>query len=107
MDRLLPYMLVAVVAGFFGVRRWMRSPAGAFVWDRTKLKLPIAGKIIRKATMARFARSFALASRSGHRIVWIILGGHHHARQTKVATTNRSCIKAGINRRLTHPRALE
>jgi MSHA biogenesis protein MshG len=64
-----PYMLVAVVAGFFGVRRWMRSPAGAFVWDRTKLKLPIAGKIIRKATMARFARSFALASRSGVPIV--------------------------------------
>jgi MSHA biogenesis protein MshG len=29
------------------------------------LRVPIAGKIVLKATLARFARSFALASRSG------------------------------------------
>jgi MSHA biogenesis protein MshG len=29
------------------------------------LRIPIAGKIVRKATLARFARSFALALRSG------------------------------------------
>lgn len=34
-------------------------------WDRVKLKLPVAGKIIHKGTMARFARSYALAMKSG------------------------------------------
>jgi MSHA biogenesis protein MshG len=33
------------------------------------LRIPIAGKIIHKATMARFARSFSLSSRSGVPIV--------------------------------------
>jgi MSHA biogenesis protein MshG len=33
------------------------------------MRLPIAGKIIKKATLARFARSFALAARSGVPIV--------------------------------------
>ena len=35
------------------------------MWDRTKLRFPIAGKILVKATLARFARSFALSVRSG------------------------------------------
>ncbi|MET0265393.1 MAG: type II secretion system F family protein, partial [Duganella sp.] len=34
-----------------------------------KLRIPVAGKIILKATLARFARSFALSSRSGVPIV--------------------------------------
>lgn len=34
-------------------------------WDRLKLRIPVAGKIIQKATLARFARSFSLAFRSG------------------------------------------
>ncbi len=41
------------------------TPAGRYRWDRFKLRIPIAGKIILKATLARFARSFALAIRSG------------------------------------------
>ena len=38
---------------------------GRYNWDRFKLRVPIAGKIVLKATLARFARSFALAIRSG------------------------------------------
>jgi len=60
-----PAMLVTLVAVFFGFRFWSRSPAGKPKWDEVKLKIPIAGKIVLKATLARFARSFALASRSG------------------------------------------
>ena len=56
---------VAVAA----VRAWLRSPEGRYRWDRAKLSLPIAGPIIRKATLARFARSYALAARSGVPIV--------------------------------------
>lgn len=58
-----------VVAGFIGAglawRNWIATPSGRYTWDRFKLRLPIAGNIVLKATLARFARSFALASSSG------------------------------------------
>jgi MSHA biogenesis protein MshG len=60
------YALLAGVLGLiFAFRSWIATAAGGKTWDRVKLKIPIAGKIVRKATLARFARSFALASRSG------------------------------------------
>jgi MSHA biogenesis protein MshG len=63
------FMLMAVVAGVFVFRAWVKTSEGRYQWDAFKLKLPIAGKIVRKATMARFARGFALAARSGVPIV--------------------------------------
>ena len=60
-----PYLLAALVAAFFGVRAWINTAAGRMAWDRFKLRIPIAGAIIQKATLARFARSFSLAFRSG------------------------------------------
>jgi MSHA biogenesis protein MshG len=53
----------------FGARAWLGTVKGRYAWDRYKIKFPIAGKIIMKGTMARFARSFALSSRSGVPIV--------------------------------------
>jgi MSHA biogenesis protein MshG len=60
-----PYLIVAGVGTFFLFRSYVATTAGKFKWDSFKLKTPLAGKIIHKATMARFARSFALASKSG------------------------------------------
>ena len=58
-----------VVAGGIGAamawRNWTATTNGRYTWDRFKLRLPIAGDIVLKATLARFARSFALASSSG------------------------------------------
>ena len=56
--------LGAVIA-FFGVRQWIATPAGRTHWDRLHLSLPLAGPIVRKATLARFARSLSLALKSG------------------------------------------
>jgi MSHA biogenesis protein MshG len=56
-------------AAGLALRAWVRTPEGRLRWDRWKLTLPIAGKIVHKATMARFARSFALSSKSGVPIV--------------------------------------
>ncbi|KAF0163011.1 MAG: MSHA bioproteinis protein MshG [Rhodocyclaceae bacterium] len=64
-----PALLLGIVAGFFGFKAWVKTPRGRYTWDRIKLKIPIAGKIVRKATLARFAASFALASRSGVPII--------------------------------------
>ena len=58
-------LALGAVAGFFALRRWIATPAGRLAWDRLGLRLPLAGKIVQKATLARFARSFALALRSG------------------------------------------
>lgn len=60
-----PLLLAAGVGAAWGVRAYVATPEGRYKWDRLKLRLPIAGPIIMKATLARFARSFAMASRSG------------------------------------------
>jgi MSHA biogenesis protein MshG len=60
-----PLLLALMVAMFYGVRAYVRTPEGRYRWDSRKLKLPIVGDIILKATLARFARSFALSSQSG------------------------------------------
>ena len=62
-------MLGGIIAAFFGFRAWVATKVGRYQWDRIKLDLPIAGKIVRKATLARFSRSFALAMRSGVPII--------------------------------------
>lgn len=60
-----PYMLVASVGGVFAFRSWVGTHAGRYQWESIALRFPIAGKIIHKAALARFARSFALGTRSG------------------------------------------
>lgn len=60
-----PYMLAALAAGVFAFRRWVATVDGRHRWDRLLLRLPVAGKIVRKAALARFARSFALGAKSG------------------------------------------
>jgi len=64
-----PYLLAGAAGAVFGFRAWTKTESGRHLWDRTKLRLPIAGKIARKATLARFARSFALALKSGVPVV--------------------------------------
>ncbi|MBT9455160.1 MAG: type II secretion system F family protein [Burkholderiaceae bacterium] len=60
-----PMLVAAGIGLVVVVRGVLASPEGRYRWDRLKLRLPIAGPIVLKATLARFARSFALASSSG------------------------------------------
>ncbi|MRR52139.1 MAG: type II secretion system F family protein, partial [Rhodocyclaceae bacterium] len=62
-------ILGAMAAAGIAFKSWIGTRAGRYRWDKIKLRIPIAGKIVRKATLARFARSFALASRSGVPII--------------------------------------
>jgi len=63
-------LLVAVMIGaVVGFRAWIKTTDGHYKWDRYKFSLPIAGPIIKKATLARFARSLALSFKSGIPIV--------------------------------------
>ena len=60
-----PVLLAALFGASVLVRGYLKTPNGRYKWDSRKLKLPIIGEIILKATLARFARSFALSSQSG------------------------------------------
>ena len=63
-------LLLAVgVGAYMAFRYYIGTEHGGYSWDKTKLRFPIAGKIILKGTLARFARSFALASKSGVPII--------------------------------------
>jgi len=64
-----PAMLVALVAGVFGAQMYVGTEQGRYQWDRWKLRLPLAGPIILRATLARFARGMALAIHAGVPIV--------------------------------------
>lgn len=63
------YMLAFLAIAIVGFRFYIATPAGRYNWDRFKLRLPLVGDIVTKGTMARFARSFALSSKSGVPIV--------------------------------------
>lgn len=63
-------LLLAVIAGAaVAFRMYIGTPKGRFHWDKVKLRIPIVGKILLKGALARFARSFALSSKSGVPIV--------------------------------------
>ena len=64
-----PLMLAAIIAAAFGFKTTIATANGRYQWDKLKLRFPIVGTIILKGTMARFARSFALSSKSGVPIV--------------------------------------
>ena len=64
-----PLLLTAVVAAIIGFRFYIQTPAGKYNWDKFKLHIPVVGDIVKKATLARFARSLALAIKSGVPIV--------------------------------------
>lgn len=64
-----PWLLGMVVMAVVGFRVWVRTEAGGYRWDKIKLAIPIAGKIIHKATLARFARGLAMSYASGVPIV--------------------------------------
>lgn len=53
----------AAVVG--GAWYYLSTPQGAIVWGQKKLKMPVIGSIIDRASMARYARSFSLMLRAG------------------------------------------
>ena len=57
---------VALVAGG---RMYVRSEDGRYAWHKLLLRLPLIGKILYRAALARFSRLFALVQSSGIPIV--------------------------------------
>jgi general secretion pathway protein F len=55
-------LLGAAIAGAVG---FFRSPQGALLWDRWKLRLPLMGGVFRSAALSRFARTLGTLVKSG------------------------------------------
>jgi type IV pilus assembly protein PilC len=60
-----PLFVILGVGGFFGFRKWARSPSGKPKWDAFKLRVPVFGALTKKAALARFSRTLAALTRSG------------------------------------------
>lgn len=58
-------LVAAAAAGWVALRAWLKTERGHLEWDRRKLGVPVIGSILLRATLARFARAFSMASRSG------------------------------------------
>jgi type II secretory pathway component PulF len=60
------FVLLAVgLAGYWGVRTYIRTGSGQWNWDNLKIKLPVFGPIFLKTALSRFARVFGNLTRSG------------------------------------------
>jgi len=67
-----PLMIVGAVALVVGARFYLRGKERRYRWDELKLRLPVIGSLVHKATLARFSRSFALSAKSGVPIVQVL-----------------------------------
>ncbi|MFH1077919.1 MAG: type II secretion system F family protein [Patescibacteria group bacterium] len=60
------WLILLVIAGvMFGVRAWVKTPGGRFMWDKMKMKIPIFGGLFQRIYVVRFARSLSTLSRGG------------------------------------------
>jgi len=60
------WMVLLVLVGIIiAAYRWNKTPSGRRFFDTVKIRMPIFGKLFLKASLAKFARTFATLMRSG------------------------------------------
>jgi len=91
-----PWLLLGVGAAAAGGWRYVRTPQGADVLDRAKLRLPLIGPVFYAAALGRFARTLGTLVKSGVsllpslKIVESTIGNRSLARQiARVAEETR------------------
>jgi general secretion pathway protein F len=58
-------ILIVVAAAVGGLWKYVRTPKGALMLDRVKLRLPLMGSLFRAAALGRFARTLGTLAKSG------------------------------------------
>jgi type IV pilus assembly protein PilC len=61
----LPFIVAALVGGYFGGRYALKTRKGRTAFDGTLLKLPVLGPVLRKVVVARFTRTMGTLLGSG------------------------------------------
>jgi general secretion pathway protein F len=59
------WLLVAIGVGVYTLRNALKRPGPKSAWDRTVLRLPLFGRIVRGIDTARFASTLAMLSEAG------------------------------------------
>jgi type IV pilus assembly protein PilC len=67
--RFAPVILVGIPLAFLGGRTALRAPRTRLVMERLKYRLPLAGKLLQKFSVAEFARTLATLLQGGIPIV--------------------------------------
>jgi MSHA biogenesis protein MshG len=58
-------MLLVAAGAFFTARAYVATDAGRYTWHRAKLRLPVVGKLMREAILARVTRSLSICLSAG------------------------------------------
>ncbi len=104
------WMLVLLLITVLGLRWYVGTEQGRYQWDRYKLRIPIAGDIIKRAVLGRFARAFAMATAAGVPLLQTLtvlskavdnefIGGHIAAMRNGIErgdTLTRTAVATGM-----------
>ncbi|HEX7061736.1 MAG TPA: type II secretion system F family protein [Woeseiaceae bacterium] len=87
----------AVAAAVLGFRMYVGTVDGRYGWDRFRLRVPVLGPVILKATLARVCRSLALALESGVPMVQAV-GIIARATGNEYVTARLLALREGMER---------
>jgi type II secretory pathway component PulF len=59
------FLLLGSGAALLGLKKYLYSPSGKFVWDRWKTRIPLLGPLFLKISLSRFTYMFVMLNRSG------------------------------------------
>jgi type II secretory pathway component PulF len=77
-------ILVVVALGILWVS-YIQTPSGRLVWDRMKLRFPLVGALLRKASILRFAQTLGTLLRGGVPILVSLKLVQEHAENSVLA----------------------
>lgn len=63
------WLAIGFIGAVVGARMYVQTPDGRYRWDGLKLRFPIIGGIIFRASLGRFARALSMTMRSGVPVV--------------------------------------
>ncbi|MBN1552805.1 type II secretion system inner membrane protein GspF [bacterium] len=59
------FVIGGLLLVYFAINQYLKTDEGRLKWDKFKLKMPVAGQLIQKIEIARFARTLGTLVRSG------------------------------------------
>lgn len=83
-------VLLAMMAGFVLFRSAIATERGREIYDRTSLRLPVIGRIVRVVSIARFSRTLSTLLSSGVSIVKALEISQHVTRNVVISEAIRS-----------------
>ncbi len=58
-------MILLFISVIYGFKRWQNTEAGSYSWDKTKLNIPVFGKLVLMIGVSRFTRTLSTLLSSG------------------------------------------